>query len=131
MASKPPLRNSPRIAEFTCVAEDESKCYFLFVEQMVLCEVATFSKALFLWFSVLYVFHLSYCVKLNEVCMFIQEFVFGLPCSAKRSASYLSVVMDIQRNTVHWFTLYYCGYLDKIILFIHKYYTIKMKKFNW
>lgn len=101
MASDPPVRNTPRIAEFTCVTEDETSSYFLFVEQMVLCETTSFTKALFLWFSIHYVFHLSYCAKLNDMCLFIQEFVFGLPCSTKRSPSYLSVVTDIQRNATH------------------------------
>ena len=101
MASNPPVRNSPRIGEFTYASADETSKYFLFVERKVLCEASSFPKALFLWFSIHYVFHLSYCACLNEVCMFIQEFVFGLPCSAKRSSSYLSIVTDIQRNTNH------------------------------
>lgn len=98
MASNPPIRNSPRIAEFD--VEDGNNTYFLFVEQMALCETSSFCKALFLWFSIHYVFHLSYCSSLSDLCMFIQEFVFGLPCAGKRSASYLTIVTDIQRNTI-------------------------------
>lgn len=98
VASNPPVRNSPRIGEFD--VEDGNNTYFIFVEQAVLCEVPSFCKALFLWFCVHYVFHLSYCSQLNDVCMFFQEFVFGLPCSGKRSSSYLTIATDIQRNTI-------------------------------
>lgn len=99
VASNPPIRNSPRIGEFN--VEDGNNTYYIFVEQMVLCELSSFSKALFIWFSVHYVFHLSYCSPLNDLCMFLQEFVFGLPSAGgKRSASYLTIVTDIQRKTI-------------------------------
>lgn len=92
------MRNSPRFAEFA--VEGGTRSYFLFVEQITLCETATFTKALFLWFSIHYVFHLSYSSLLGDVCTFIQEFIFGLPSTGKRSASYLSVATDIQQMTV-------------------------------
>ena len=98
MASHPPVRNSPRIGEFS--VEDGNSTYYWFAEQRVLCEAPSFMKLLFLWFSVYYVFHLCYCPPLKDLCTFIQEFVFGLPCSDKRSTSYLTIVTDIQRNTV-------------------------------
>ena len=63
-------------------------------------ETSTFTKALFLWFSVHYVFHLSYSTILNDFCTFFQEFVFGLPAKGKRGTSYLTTATDIQQFTV-------------------------------
>lgn len=98
VSAQPPVRNSPRLAEF--VVEDGNGTYFLFMEQMTVCEVNSFTKALFLWFCTHYVFHLNYCPALSDLCTFIQEFVFGLPCAGKRSATYLSIATDIQQITV-------------------------------
>lgn len=98
VAAQPPVRNSPRLAEFA--VESGSSSYFLFVEQITLCETFSFTKALFLWFSTHYVFHLSYSPVLNDLCTFFQEFIFGLPSIGKRSASYLSTATDIQQITV-------------------------------
>ena len=67
------------------------------MEQITLCETATFTKTLFLWFCIHYVFHLSYSTPLNDLCIFVQEFVFGLPSSGKRSASHLTIATDIQQ----------------------------------
>ena len=53
-----PMRNNPWIGEFS--AEDGDCKYFIFVEFTVLCTVNTFAKALFLWFSLYYVFNLEY-----------------------------------------------------------------------
>lgn len=92
------MRNSPRFAEF--VIEDGGSTYFLFVEQTTICESSTFTRALFLWFCIHYVFHLSYSTLLTDLCTFFQEFVFGLPSAGKRSASYLTVATDIQQHTV-------------------------------
>ena len=99
VARQPPPRNSPRFAEF--VAEDGGSTYVLFVEQTTICGSPAFTKTLFLWFCVHYVFHLSYSAPLTEVCEFFQEFVFGLPLTGKRSASYLSTATDIQQLTIH------------------------------
>ena len=80
--------------------EDGDSSYYIFVEQMTLCEIPTFTKALFLWFSVHYVFHLSYLPLLNDFCTFFQEFVFGLPAKGKHCTSYLTTVTDIQQLTI-------------------------------
>ena len=98
VAAQPPARNAPRFAEF--VVEDSSSTYFVFVEQTTLCECSTFTDALFLWFCTYYVFHLSYYTVLADVCAFFQEFIFGLPLTGKRSASYLSTATDIQQLTL-------------------------------
>ena len=80
--------------------ESGDETYFIFVEQITICEVRSFTKALFLWFCVHYVFHLNYCETLNDLCTFIQEFIFGLPCAGKKSATYLAIATDIQQKTV-------------------------------
>ena len=98
VATQPPARNSPRFAEF--IVEDSSSSYFVFVEQTTLCECPTFAHALFIWFSTHYVFHLSYCSLLNELCSFFQEFLFGLPLTGKRCVSNLTTATDIQQLTV-------------------------------
>ena len=50
VAAQLPVRNSPRFAEFA--VEDGDSSFYIFVEQMTLCETSTFTKALFLWFCV-------------------------------------------------------------------------------
>ena len=67
IASQPPVRNSPRFAELD--VDNGDNPYFLFVEQKTV--VSSFTKALFLWFSVHYVFHLSYSKPLTDLCTFI------------------------------------------------------------
>lgn len=73
----------------------------IFVEQQAICETGTLTKAIFLWFSTHYVFHLCYDNAISDVCLFFQEFVFGLPCTSTRSPTYLSKATDIQRLTSH------------------------------
>ena len=92
------MRTSPRLAEF--VNDNESETYFLFVEQITVYEVETFSRALFTWFCIHYVYHLDYCASVLDFCTFFQEFIFGLPCGVKRSATYLAIATNIQRITV-------------------------------
>ena len=80
--------------------EDGDPSYYILVEQMALCETSTFKKALFLWFSTHYVFHLSYAPTISDFCTFFQEFIFGLPAKGKRCTSYLTTATDIQQFTV-------------------------------
>ena len=54
VASQPPLRNSPRLAEFE--DEDGASTFFIFVEQSTL---STLSEALYIWFCTHYIFHRS------------------------------------------------------------------------
>ena len=77
IAAAPPVRNAPWIGEFS--AEDGNLMYFIFVEQKVLCSVNSFVKSLFIWFSLFYIFNLEYGKNTKDVCLFFQEFVFGLP----------------------------------------------------
>lgn len=99
VASRPPVRNSPRLAEFV-VENDGKETFFIFIEKLTICEVNSFTRALFLWFCTYYVFHLNYCEVHSDFCIFMQEFVFGLPCPGKRTATYLTVATDIQQMTV-------------------------------
>ena len=89
-----PVRNAPWIGKFT--VDDGDSTYFLFVEQMVLCSANSLSKTLFLWFSLHYVFNLEYDDHVKELCLFFQEFIFGLPSNCKRTSTYLSATTDIQ-----------------------------------
>lgn len=94
IAAAPPPRNTPWIGEFA--VEDGESIFFIFVEQKVFCSVNSFTKALFLWFSVFYVFNLEYEKNIRDVCLFFQEFVFGLPFnSSKKTSTYMSVTTDI------------------------------------
>ena len=53
-AEQDPSRASPRIGRF--LVDDGAPVYYIFVENRVLMQVSSFTKALFLWFSVHYVF---------------------------------------------------------------------------
>ena len=87
-------RNAPRIACFKGPTTEPQ--YFIFVEQNVLCSVATFSKAFILWFISHYIFNLEYCKHTREVALFMQEFVFDLPARDKNSSLYLTVTTGVQ-----------------------------------
>ena len=91
---------SPKIGLF--FPDDGTEEYFIFIEKSVLCKVTSFERALFTWFSLFYVFDLQYSKEAKEVCLFFQEFVFGIPDnSVAKSSTYLSITTDIQSITLH------------------------------
>ena len=96
MAIRLPSRAAPRFAHFP----GEELQYFIFIESEVLCICPSFSRALMMWFISQYVFNLEYSVKVWEVALFIQEFVFRLPATSglkrQKTATYLTVSTDIQ-----------------------------------
>ena len=63
-----PVRNSPRIAAFV---GEETKQYFVLLEQRVLCQVPSIQLALFITFSSYYIFHLDYPNQLKNVMYFL------------------------------------------------------------
>ena len=75
--------------------------YFLIVESKILTQTSSFNNALLLWFCLFYTLNLEYPKPLTEVCIFYQEFVFGLPTSSAykrcKSVTYLSTTTDIQK----------------------------------
>ena len=102
VATSPPTRSAPWIGEFN--VNDGDPVYFIFVEQKVLCTVNSFVKSLFVWFSLFYVFNLEYDKNTKDLCLFFQEFVFGLPGtgnSGKKSSTYTSVTTDIQSHAIN------------------------------
>ncbi len=93
--------------------------YFIFIEQSVVCSIKSFTKALFLWFSFYYVFNLEYEKNSRDLCLFFQEFVFGLPDHlCKKSSTYISVSTDILcfASESNWciFSLYKKTLINKI-----------------
>lgn len=74
VGSQPPTRNAPPILEFS--VEDGESVFYLMVEQKVVCQTANFTKAVYVWFCLYYVFHLCYDPVVNDLCMFSQEFIF-------------------------------------------------------
>ncbi len=84
----------PRIGRF--IPEDGDEIFFLFVEDFVLCKVM--KEQFLLVFSI----HLAYPQNIFDVCLFVQEFVFGIPdpCGLKSS----SVSTDIQNITFNFTT---------------------------
>lgn len=91
--------SAPIIASFQDV--DGTNEYYIIVEKRVLFGgLTSFCKSLALWFSLHYIFNLEYEKVVNEVALFIQEFVFGLPASkVKKSSTYLTVSSDVQTFT--------------------------------
>ena len=96
VASRLPARAAPR---FACFPGEEPQ-YFIFIESEILCICRSFSHALMVWFLSHYIFNLEYSVKVHEVALFVQEFVFGLPATSglkrHKTATYLTVTTDIQ-----------------------------------
>ena len=89
-----PLRNSPRIA---ALVSEASTQYFILIEQTVFCQVPSFQYALFLGFCAYYIFNLSYPKQTQKVLYFFQDYILGMPDSAKRPAVYLAIAADINR----------------------------------
>ena len=79
----------------------DSPQYFVFVEQRPLCHVIQLCKAVYLWFSIHYIFHLQYNPTVREFALFFQECVFGIPMHCKKTATYLQTATDIQKLTLH------------------------------
>ena len=64
---------------------------------MLFGDARSLCKSLALWFSLHYIiFNLEYEKTINDFALFYQEFVFGLPASIKKSATYLTVTSDLQ-----------------------------------
>ncbi len=48
-------------------------------------------------FALFYVYNLQYDKNVKDVCLFFQEFVFGLPSNlCKKISTYMSITTDIQ-----------------------------------
>ena len=96
VANREPKRGAPR---FACFPVDENSQYVVYIESEILCVTHSFSQALMLWFISHYILNLEYCIKVREVALFFQEFVFKLPATSAtkrlKSATYLSVTTDI------------------------------------
>ena len=74
--------------------------YYLFVEKVLLGGQVNFCKCLALWFSLHYIFNLEYDKPVQDIALFFQEFIFGLPASkVKKNSTYLTVSSDIQSFT--------------------------------
>lgn len=98
IAVRPPRRTAPRFASF----EGDNTCQFMiFVEDIVLVPLKSFSKSLILWFATHYILNLEYAKTIKEVALFFQEFICNLPATGAdkktKNATYLSVTTDIQK----------------------------------
>lgn len=93
-----PRRNTPRIAAFK---RTETRQYFIFVEQSVLCETPDIQSALYLWFASFYVFNLEYDKNAKHLSLFFQDVILGLPDTNKRAASYITVISDLKAR-IKW-----------------------------
>ena len=101
---KPPLRNSPRIAEFKNIAVLSK--FYIVCEQFTLCEAPSLQSALFYMFSAYYIFNLEYPKQASNVFYFLQDYILSYPDSLKRPSTYLAVASDIKRNLCNWMSCF-------------------------
>ena len=87
---------APRIGEYCGVGEDNK--FFVFVENVSLCQCSTLPDAIFLMFAAYYSFYLHYSSQTKSFMWFLQDYIFCYPDSADRTASYLAVTTDVKRN---------------------------------
>ncbi|XP_065902672.1 uncharacterized protein [Dysidea avara] len=87
---------APRIGGYLGVGPDDQ--FFVFVENMTLCQCSTLPDAIFLTFSAYYSFYLEYSTQTKSFMWFLQDYIFSYPDNTDRSASYLAVTSDIKRN---------------------------------
>ena len=79
----------------------DDSIFFLFVERKVFCTLNYFTKSLFIWFAMIYVFNLEYDKNVKDVCLSFQEFLFRLPSSlCKKNSTYMSVTTDVQNSAL-------------------------------
>ena len=95
-----PSSSSPRIGRFA--PEDGTEMYFIFVEQLVLCKAQSLERALFIWFSLFYIFDWNTQKKLKRFAYLFRNFYLACPTmpSQKLQHNYLSVTTDIQSLTL-------------------------------
>ena len=85
--------STPTFASFG----DES--YYVFVDGVVILgPISTFIKTMLLWFAVHYVLNIQYAKPVNEVCLFLQEYIFDQAHKIKKTASYLASCTDILKH---------------------------------
>ena len=81
------LKNSPQIVKLIRSKQVHDQ-YFILVEQDVLVDTNTISRAILLWFAVHYVFNMEYAN--DSVGHFIQDMIFCLGGGSRKS-SYKSI----------------------------------------
>ena len=92
IATEPPPKNSPRIVKMT---GGQNPQFFILVEQDVLCEAGSMSQAIFIWFSLHYVFNMQYTASLPNVGNFFQDMVFEIPGGVRKS-NYKAIIGDLK-----------------------------------
>ncbi len=90
-----PKRNAPRVA---AMVGEQTRQYFVLIEQNVLCEVNTLPQALFVAFGCYYVYNLEYPSKAANIFFFFQDYLLGIPETGKRPSSYIAVLSDVKKQ---------------------------------
>lgn len=94
VAKRRPARPSPHMI----IIKGRDRKFYILIEQIVLCEAASFSQGLFLLLSSYFVFHLKYPDKCKKVLLFLQDYVLGQPDNFKpRKGTYLAISSDIKK----------------------------------
>jgi len=95
-AKSQPSYVAPCIGAYRGIGVDNK--YFIFVENLVLCQCSSVHDAVFFMFTAYYSFYLDYSPQTRNFMWFLQDYIFSYPDSTERTASYLVATTDMKRN---------------------------------
>ena len=89
----------PYIVRLYDADESVPPTYKIIIEQQIVTSTKDLTTALYVLFAVHFVFNITYHGKVNDLYLFLQEVVFGMPSEAQRkSASYTSFCVAIEES---------------------------------
>ena len=95
VCQKTPLRNHPWIA---ALLGDSTTEYLTVCEQKEFTIVTLLEMALFVTFSLYYIFNMEYPDKAKWLYFLFQDYILEQPDRSTKNATYLSVTSDIKRT---------------------------------
>ena len=91
------FNSHPYIVRLFSAGESVGSTYQVIVEQQIVTSMKDLSTALYVVFSLHFIFNISYHGKTNDLYLFLQEIVFGMPSEIKKkSACYTNLSVAIK-----------------------------------
>ena len=91
------IGNHPQILRFVDADEDVAPHYVVAVEKESFLQCSSVANALFMLFSVHYIFNMEYPVKVKDFYLFLEDKCFGIKeGGAAKTANYTNVLSLIE-----------------------------------
>ena len=96
------IGNQPQILRFIDADEDISPHYVVAVEKESFLQCSSLTNALYMLFSIHYVFNMEYTAKVKDFYLFLEDRCFGIKeGGATPSANYTNVISLIECHMDH------------------------------